>query len=113
MFHSRSWVSGTVPEEIEWDYSKPSIGLGDDTLVSLGVFLGLDKGSDICTCLEAAVNSKKKREESAGIGTKKIIYGSAGLSRLVFDVGMQELSKAVNGLWDASIMKQFWILDTE
>ncbi|GJR41841.1 hypothetical protein Tco_1309944 [Tanacetum coccineum] len=79
MFHSRSWVSGTVPEEIEWDYSKPSIGLGDDTLVSLGVFLGLGyflflesapqaSGTydlDICTCLEAAVNSKKKREESA------------------------------------------------
>ncbi|GJX45200.1 reverse transcriptase domain-containing protein [Tanacetum coccineum] len=33
------------------------------------------------------------------------IYGSAGLSRLVFDVGMRDLSKAVYGLWDASIME--------
>ncbi|GJR06138.1 hypothetical protein Tco_0529122 [Tanacetum coccineum] len=38
---SRSWRSGTVPEEIEWDCSKPSVGFGGDSLVSSETSLSL------------------------------------------------------------------------
>nr|GFC94861.1 hypothetical protein [Tanacetum cinerariifolium] len=36
--------SGMVPEEIKWDFSKPSVGLGGVTFVLVGVFL--DLGTD-------------------------------------------------------------------
>ncbi|GJU42446.1 hypothetical protein Tco_1195403 [Tanacetum coccineum] len=37
----RSWGSGTVPEETEWDCSEPFVGLGGDSLVSVGGLLDL------------------------------------------------------------------------
>ncbi|GKE74616.1 hypothetical protein Tco_1536657 [Tanacetum coccineum] len=41
MFLSRSWGSGTVPEETGWDCLEPSVSLGGVTLVSVGGFLDL------------------------------------------------------------------------
>ncbi|GKC50011.1 hypothetical protein Tco_1072756, partial [Tanacetum coccineum] len=43
----------TVPEETEWDYSEPSVGLGGITLVLVGGFFDLD----FCLFLQSALEA--------------------------------------------------------